>query len=130
MALSTYAANKVLDLLVGKSAFALPVVHVALFTGNPGPTGAGPETVYTGYARVATTGATWAAAAAQAGDTALQINFPVKTAGADVTITHWATFDAAVGGNMLEFGPLVAAKTYGNGDAPFIAAGSFDRTAA
>lgn len=130
MALSTYAANKILDHLNGKAALAMPTAHIALFTSNPGVTGAGAETTYPGYARAATTTATWAAAAAAASDSAAQISFPAKTGGADVTITHWAIFDAAAAGNLIQFGAFIAAKTYQTGDIPFIPAGSFDLTAA
>ncbi|MEY2883072.1 MAG: hypothetical protein RL490_796 [Pseudomonadota bacterium] len=130
MALSTYAANKILDHLNGKAALPMPTAHVALFTSNPGVTGAGAEAAYPGYARVATSAATWTNAAGGASDSAAQISFPAKTGGADVTITHWATFDAAAGGNLLQFGALTAAKTYQTGDVPFIPAGSFDLTAA
>lgn len=39
MSLADYAENKVLELMVGKTAFTLPTVYVALFTGVPGDAG-------------------------------------------------------------------------------------------
>lgn len=133
MAMTTYLGNKLLDHAIGRTAFAMPTVHLGLFSAAPGVGGGGTEASYTGYARVAlgTGGASlFGAAAALASENSSAITFGTKTAGADVTVTHWATFDAASAGNMLEFGALGASKLIQNNDTPTFAIGDFDRTAA
>ena len=130
MALTTYAANKLLDHLSGKTSFTMPTVSVALFVTQPTIAGGGTECAYTGYARDTTAGADWNAAAAGANANATEFNFGTKTAGADETASYWATFDAATAGNMLEFGDLTEAKLIQDADTPKIPAGDLDRTAA
>ncbi|MBV8970880.1 MAG: hypothetical protein JO290_01165 [Sphingomonadaceae bacterium] len=130
MALTTYAANAILNHLDGSAAFAKPTVFVGLLASNP--TVAGTQTselAYAGYARLATTAATWTAAAVGAANSAQQLTFGTKTDAGSVTASYWATFDAATGGNMIEFGALGTPKTINQNDAPFIPAGSFTRTA-
>lgn len=129
MALTTYSSNKLLDHLSGKAAFAMPTVHVALFSSQPTIAGGGTEVSYTGYARKATVAADWASAASKANTNATEFSFGTKTAGTDPTVGWWATFDAASGGNMLEFGSMGVAKAIANGDTPKIAAGDLDRSA-
>jgi hypothetical protein len=130
MALTTYLANALLGHNSGKTAFTMPTVRVALFSSAPGVGGTGTELSYTGYARRTTAGADWNAPSAGAQTNATEFSFGTKTAGADVTATHWATYDAASGGNMLEFGALTVSKLIQNGDTPKIAAGDLSRTAA
>lgn len=128
--LTTYAANKLLDHLSGKTAFTMPTVHVALFKTQPTIAGGGSECAYTGYSRDATTGADWAAAGAGANTNATEFSFGTKTAGTDETPGWWATFDAATNGNMIEFGNITEPKLIQNGDTPKLPAGELDRTAA
>ena len=121
MSATTYLANKALEHFVGKTSFTLPSVWVGVYTANP--TAAGTQTNeanYTGYARVATTGATWGTASAGAINNVAAIGFGAKTAGTDQTLTHWATFDAATAGNMLNFGPLAVSQLITNGTTPSI----------
>jgi len=129
MSLTTYASNKLLDHLSGKTSFTMPTVSVALFKTQPTIAGGGSECAYTGYARDTTAGADWGAAASKANTNAAEFNFGAKTAGTDETVGWWATFDAATSGNMLEFGDLSVAKLIQDGDTPKIAAGDLDRTA-
>lgn len=129
MALTTYASNKLLDHLSGKTSFTMPTVSVGLFSSQPTIAGGGTEVSYTGYARKTTAGADWAAAASKANSNAAELNFGTKTAGGDPTVGWWATFDAGTGGNMLEFGSLTTSKTITNGDTPKIPIGDLDRTA-
>ena len=42
------------------------------------------------------------------------------------TMTHFALFDAATGGNMLAFGSLGESKTIGGGDIAKFAAGNLE----
>ncbi len=107
----------------------MPTVWVALFKTQPTIAGGGTEAAYTGYARQATSGASWVAAASKANSNASEFSFGTKTAGTDETIGWWATFDAATVGNMLEFGSMAASKLIANGDTPKIPIGDLDRTA-
>jgi hypothetical protein len=105
--LSDYSGRKILDHLVGKTSFTMPVnVYVALFTALPSDAGAGGTEVTGGsYARKQTVGADWNAAAGSAPATNSNANdlaFPAPTA-------DWATpanpiigfglYDSAVGGS-------------------------------
>lgn len=109
-----YAAKKILDHAMGKTAWTMPTnVYVALYIGDP--FGAGSELTdptATDYARVQTTGASWGAATFTSPTasitSAADIDF--GTAGADWgTVTHVAIFDAATVGNMIAAGPLETA---------------------
>lgn len=125
MAVTTYLANKLLDHIVGEAAFTMPTVWVGIYTADP--TAAGLQTnecTYTGYARVATSAATWGAASARSNTNVAAIAFAAKTAGADQTATHWATFDAATAGNMLCYGPLTTSQLIANGNAPSVPIGN------
>lgn len=129
MAVTTYLANRLLDHAIGKTAFTMPTVFTGLMKANP--TDAGTQTnecTYPGYARVAVPGAIWNAAAARAQTNSAGITFGTKTAGADETATHWATFDALTGGNMLEYGPLSPTQLISNGTAPAVPTGNAQRS--
>lgn len=129
MALSTYLANKLLDLADGKAALATPTVYMALFITNPTAAGSGTEASFTGYARVAVPAASWAAAAAASSANAAAIAFATKTGGSDQTVAFWATFDALTAGNMLEFGALSAGQLIVNGVSVTVPIGALVRTA-
>jgi len=109
-----YAAKKILDHAMGKTAWTMPTnVYVALFIGDP--FGAGAELTVppcTDYAREQTTGASWGAATFSSPTasitSAADIDF--GTAGADWgTVTHVAIYDALTAGNMIAAGPLETA---------------------
>lgn len=122
-----YTENKVLDHVVGKTAFTMPTAYVALFTAAPSDAGGGTEVTGGAYARVATTGATWAAAAAGATENAAAINFPTPTASWG-TVTHFALMDAATVGNMLGWAPLTTSQAIGSGNTVSFAIGALDIT--
>lgn len=129
MSLSNYTENKFLDMLVGKTDFTMPTVYIGLSTANPGESASGlAEPVAMGYARVATTGATWAAAASGSISNAAEIAFAVSS-GTWGTITYVALFDALTTGNMLAYGVLTQAKAIISGDTPKFAIGSLVITA-
>lgn len=122
-ALSNYLEGKFADVSLRGAAFTSPgEVFLALFTSDPGEAGAGSETTYTGYTRV-TCGVVPASAftaidangMTQNGNT---IVFPAVGGVSQVTISHWAIFDAATLGNMLFYGPLTASKTLDPTDVP------------
>lgn len=125
---SDYLENKFLDHLVGKTSFTMPTCYVGLSTADPLDTGAGlAEPSVGAYARVATAGADWNAAAGGAIDNANDITFPEATASWG-TITHFALFDAATAGNMLAHGSLTTPKTIESGEIAKFAAGDIDLT--
>jgi hypothetical protein len=125
---SDYLENKILDHIVGKTSYTMPTAYVALSTADPLDTGAGlAEPSGGAYARVATAGGDWNAAASGAIDNANAITFPTATASWG-TISHFAIMDAATSGNMLAHGALTASKVIGNGDTATFAAGDIDIT--
>lgn len=131
MPASLYLSNKLLDHQVGKTAFTMPTVYVALSSTTPNINGTGVTEPSGGaYARVATTGATWNAAAAGTTSNALSITFPAATAdwSAGANQTHGILYDAPTSGNMLGFGALAVAKNVLNGDTASIAAGGLTVT--
>lgn len=124
---SDYLENKVLDHVVGKTAYTMPTVHVALFTAAPTDAGGGTEVTGGSYARVATTGATWAAASAGATSNAAAVNFPTPTASWG-TATHFGLYDAATVGNLLAWAPLTTSQAIGTGNTVSFAIGELDIT--
>ncbi len=126
--LSNYAENKILDHLMGKTSYAMPTIYVALSTADPLETGAGlAEPSGNGYARQATAGDDWNAAASGATDNASAIVFAEAT-GSWGTLTHFALFDAISGGNMIGYGALTVSKVVTSGDTVSFAAGALDAT--
>lgn len=106
MPFSLYARNKFLDHVHGKAAFAMPTVYVGYSTTTPNATdGNITEPAGGAYARVAVPAASWAAAASGAITNTAQINFPTAT-GSWGTVTHFAAYDAATGGNVLFWGTV------------------------
>jgi len=101
---SDYAARKTLDLWTGKTSVTLPTVYMGLWTTLPSDAGTGGTEVSTGsYARVATSGATWNAAAGSAPastSNASAITFPTST-GSWGTVVGWTQHDASTAGNMI-----------------------------
>jgi hypothetical protein len=125
---SDYAENKILDHITGKTSFTMPTAYVALSTADPLDTGAGiAEPVGNGYARVATTGATWDVAASGATANAAAITFPTAS-GSWGTISHFALFDAATVGNMLAHGTLTTPQEITTNQIPRFAIGALDIT--
>jgi len=107
-------------------------LHVSLHTATPTDAGTGAEVSGGSYARVnlAPGDANWSAPDAMGGLTAnlAAITFPSPTANWG-TVTHFAIWDAASGGNMLIYGALSTPKTINNGDAaPSFAAGAVQVT--
>lgn len=123
MSKTDYLENKLLDHQVGKTAYTMPTVHVALFTAAPSDAGGGTEVSGGAYARVATTGATWNAASAGSTSNAAAVTFPAATA-AWGTVTHWGIFDAATAGNLLRWAAVTTSKTVASGDTASFAAGA------
>lgn len=126
---STYAANAILDHRYGGPAYTKPAtVYVGLSTANPGVSGSGlAEPSGGNYSRVAVTNnaTEFPGASSGAKSNANAINFPTPSVGWGL-VTYAAVFDAASGGNMLDFAALTASKTINSGDTVTIAAGELD----
>ncbi|MFD1627648.1 phage tail fiber protein [Azospirillum griseum] len=129
MPMSNYLRNKLLDHANGKTAYAMPTtVYLAALTSASTVSASGTEvsTTSTGYARQAIT-ATMSVSSNGASSNATAVVFgPASSAWG--TITDYAIFDAATGGNMLWFGTLSAAKTIASADELKFAAGQLSQS--
>lgn len=131
MPLSTYAANKILEHQVGKTAWTMPTAYLALSSTTPTAAGTNVTEPSGGsYARVATSGATWGTASAGSLTTANAITFTAATADwvAGANLTYGLLYDAVTAGNLIGFGVLTVAKNVLNGDTASIAAGQLTIT--
>lgn len=134
MPASTYSGNALLNLLLRGVAFAAPSrVYVSLHIADPGLTGS--NEVSTGawpaYARqdpaaAAAVSTGFSAASAKATANAKQMLYAANTGASPVTITHFAIWDAATGGNCLLTGPLTASKIIAPTDECVIHVGELD----
>lgn len=108
-------------------AYAPAGVWIALFTAAPSDAGGGTEAAYGSYARVQVTkaNASWAAPSGTPSATSNSgtLTFPTST-GSGSTLTHFASMDAASGGNTLRWGVLGTPQAVGAaGITPSFAAG-------
>ena len=135
-AMSNFLENALVDLILRGQALTLPgTLHVALFTAAPSDAGGGTEVAGGSYARVGITRALASWSGTQGDSTTVAssgtggvtknnatITFPAPTADWG-TVTHFAIFDAASGGNLIFHGALAAPKLIENGDqAPIVPA--------
>ena len=128
MSFANFWENEILDHVMGKGAYTPPTIYVGLSTADPLDDASGlAEPSGGAYARVTTAAGDWNAAAAGVIDNANILTFPTAT-GSWGTVTHFALFDAASGGNMLAHGALTASKAISSGDTPKFAAGDLEVT--
>jgi hypothetical protein len=121
-----YWENEILDHLLGKGSYTPPTIYVGLSTADPADDATGlAEPSGNSYARAATAGTDWNVASGGMIDNANEITFP-EASGSWGTITHFALFDAASGGNMLAHGSLSVPKSISSGDTAKFAAGDLD----
>jgi hypothetical protein len=121
-----YWENEILDHLFGKGSYTPPTIYVGLSTADPLDDASGlAEPSGNSYARVLTAGSDWNTASGGTIDNANEITFP-QASGSWGTLTHFALFDAASGGNMLAHGALSISKTISSGDTAKFAAGDLD----
>ena len=133
MPATTFLANKLLEHQLGKTAYTMPAVYLALSSTTPALAGTGVTEPSGGaYARVATTGATWGTAAAGSITNAAAITFPTATAdwATAANMTYGVLYDASTAGNCLGYGALTVAKNVLNGDTASIAIGGITITIA
>lgn len=135
MPASTYSANAILNLLVRGVAFTAPArVYVSLHTGNPGNTGASEVTLvqWPSYVRKDPAGGAavatgFSAASGKATENAKEMLWSDAMDGAaSITVSHFAIWDAATGGNCLLTGALTASKTLAPTDECVIHTGELD----
>ena len=140
-AMSDYLENKLVDQIFrAQSAPTTSTLYVALYTAAPSDTGGGTEVTGGSYARVsvASSLANWAGTQSAGSTTASSgtsgatsnnnsITFPTPSATWG-TVTHFALYDAASGGNELFWGALTIAKTVNTGDTVSFPAASLSVT--
>ena len=123
MSKSDFLENELLDHRYGGSDYVRPAtVYMRLHTADPGETGSGAEVstgVWTNYAAVAITNnaTNFPAAAAGSKSNGTLIDFGTATiSGAAPDVTHASIWDAATGGNLMDYGALASPKTINDGD--------------
>ena len=123
---SDYWENKILDHIFGKGNYTPPTIFVGLSTADPLDDASSlAEPSGNGYARVQTSASDWNAASGGSLDNADDITFAQAT-GSWGTITHFALFDAATGGNVLAHGALSQSKTISSSDIARFESGDLD----
>ena len=126
-AMSDYLENKILDHILGTTAYTAPTtVYVGLATASFADDNSGTELTGNNYSRVS---ATFDAAASGTTDNSAAIEFAAAT-GSWGSVSHFGIFDAASAGNLLIHGAFTSAKTISSGDVLKIATGDLDITAA
>jgi len=126
-AMSDYLENKVLDMVLGTSAYTMPAaVYIGLSTGSFNDDNSGVELTGNGYARQSIA---FNAAVSGTADNAAAAEFSPATAPWG-TVTHFGLFDASTGGNLLIHGAFTVGKLIDTGDILKVSAGDLDITAA
>jgi len=126
-AMSDYLELKVLDHVLGTTAFTAPsAVYLGLSTESFGDDNSGTELTGNNYSRKAITFAS-ASSGTTSNDSTIEFN---AATGAWGTVSHWALFDAASSGNLLIHGTFSASKVIATGDIVRVATGDLDITAA
>lgn len=126
MSFSNTTETLVLNWLLTAGAATRPTAwYLALFTTDPGETGAGTEvtTVGTAYARQT---AAFTVTGNTASNTAA-IEFPTATATYG-TVSHVGVYDAVSGGNLIAYAALTTSKVIDTGDVLRVPAGDLDIT--
>lgn len=121
---STYTKNNILKALLHGTTMPLPSgTYVSLHTADPGATGA--SEVSTGawpsYVRRKAEGAGemgtgWTTPTTGTSSNTNQLTYPSNYGAGSVTVTHFAIWDAASGGNCLETAALTTSRTLSVGD--------------
>lgn len=124
-ALSDTLEQALLNHVFRNSPYTSPTtVYLALFTSDPTDLGTGSELADTGYARkVVTFSAPVASAGGHAISNAATVEFGAIVDG-QVTVSHFAVFDAATAGTLLAHGSFTASRTLSIDDIPTVASGA------
>lgn len=123
-AASNYTEENVINAVLRGVTFPIPAgVYVSLHTADPGEsggsevsTGAWPAYVRKDAAVGGAIASGWAAPTDGVTTNEKQITYPGMNGGSNVTVTHWAIYDAATGGNMLAHAALQTSRTLQPGD--------------
>lgn len=123
-AASNYTEENVINALLRGVAFPLPsAIYVGLHTADPTDAGGNEVSVsgWPAYVRkdAAVGGAIasgWSAPSNGVSTNAKQVVYPGMDGVSNVTVTHWALYDAASSGNMLAHGALQTSRTLQTGD--------------
>lgn len=116
--LSRYAKNKLLDHILGTTAYTMPTEYVALYTTSPTQSSSGVEVTGGSYSRKT---ATFSAAVNGVTSNSSNITFTGMPA---CTVVAVSIVDALTGGNILVYGALQINKTVLAGDTLRIPTGS------
>lgn len=120
-ALSDYLENTMANAILRGQTYTSPsTLYLALFTSDPTDAGTGTEVSDSAYlrqdmAKGEAVSTAFTAPSNGVTTNAKLIQYP-PIADGNVAITHWALFDAAVGGNMLIHSSLTTAKNMEVGD--------------
>lgn len=130
---SLYLEKKLLDLVLGATAYTAPVtLYLALYTVIPdGTASSGTEVTGTGYARLAitnnSTNFTNATGSASPASKTTGTTFTMATAGADwssaANVVAWGLLDASSAGNLLWYGSVATPAPVLSGNTPVFASG-------
>ncbi len=112
MSASDYLENKILDHILGSSAFSQPSKFLALSTASLQDDNSGTELSGNGYTRKAITFGT---ASSGSITNSGAVEFDTAT-GNQGTISHFGIYDASSGGNLLFHGAFSASKVISTGD--------------
>lgn len=130
---SDYLENNLINVTLRGAAYSGGAVYVALFRSDPTDAATGAELADSGYVRqrAHTTTAADGFTAPNNGMTSNSRNivFPAIV-DSQVTVTHWAIFDAQSGGNMLYHSALTNPKTLDPSDVLSFPTGSLTVTLA
>lgn len=128
-AMSDYLENKLLDHILGTTAYTAPsAVYLGLSIASMGENAGGTELSGNGYARVAVA---FDAASGGTTDNTAVVDFPANSGSSNWgAVAYWSLWDASTGGNMLLHGAFTSAKTIEVNDVLRVAAGDLDITAA
>ena len=127
-AMSDYLENKLLDHILGTTAYTAPsAVYLDLSIASMGENAGGTELSGNGYTRVSVA---FDAASGGTTDNTAVVDFPACTGSNWGAVAYWSIWDASTGGNMLLHGAFTSAKTIEVNDVLRVAAGDLDITAA
>lgn len=111
---SDYLENTLVNTTLRGTTYTGAGVYVALYTANPTDAGGAGEVADSGYIRQRAHQTTpadgFTAPANGSSSNARNLVFPAIV-DTQLTVTHWAIFDAQTGGNMLYHAPLTNPKT-------------------
>ena len=120
---TNYLENNVLNHIFGKTSYSLSQVYVGLLSKEPNEDGSSvSEPDCQSYARAVTNSSSWQAAVEGLIENNSNITFAIACENWG-TMTHFALFDAASGGNVLAYGSLSPSKTVNSGDKPSFSPG-------